>query len=102
MASTMAAGELIVIDVDTRPRSMPANRASMSARVSMATPHRPTSPSASGSSESRPMSVGRSKAIDRPWPPAANNARMRPLDSSADPKPANIRCVHSFVRYMEA
>ena len=47
-----AAGELIVIDVVTRPRSMPANRSSMSASVSMATPTLPTSPSASGSSES--------------------------------------------------
>ena len=42
----------MVIDVVTAPRSMPANRSSMSARVSTATPHRPTSPSDIGSSES--------------------------------------------------
>ena len=40
----MAAGELMVIDVVTSPRSMPANRSSMSASVSTATPALPTSP----------------------------------------------------------
>ena len=102
MARRTAAGELIVIDVVTAPRSMPAKRSSMSARVSTATPHLPTSPSASGSSESRPISVGRSKAVDRPSPPAARIARNRALVSAAVPKPANIRIVHSFERYIEA
>ena len=48
------------------------------------------------------MSVGRSKAIDRPSPPASSRARMRWFDSAADPKPANMRWVHSFDRYIEA
>ena len=74
----------------------------MSARVSTATPHLPTSPSASGSSLSRPMRVGRSKAVDSPSPPAASSSRNRRLVSMAVPNPANIRIVHSFERYIEA
>ena len=74
----------------------------MSASVSTATPHLPTSPSASGSSESRPISVGRSNAVDSPSPPAARISRKRWFVSSAVPKPANIRIVHSFERYIDA
>ena len=44
IAMIMAAGPLMVIDVETDPRSMSRNRSSMSARVSMATPQCPTSP----------------------------------------------------------
>ena len=44
-ASTTAAGAFTVIDVVTRSSGMPANRSSMSASVSTATPSRPTSPS---------------------------------------------------------
>jgi len=102
MASRMAAGALMVIDVVTAPRSIPANRSSASARVSTATPHRPTSPRARGSSESQPMSVGRSKATDSPSPPAARSSRKRALVSSGPPKPANMRIVHNLVRYMDA
>ncbi len=98
----MGAGELMVIDVVVAPRSMPEKRSSMSARVSTATPQRPTSPSDSGSSESRPMRVGRSKATDRPFPPVRSSSRKRAFVSSAVPKPANMRIVHSFERYMEA
>jgi hypothetical protein len=102
MASRMGAGELMVIDVVTDDRSMPANRSAMSASVSTATPARPTSPRDSGSSESRPMRVGRSKAVDRPSPPARRISLKRPLVSSAVPKPANCRIVHNFERYIEA
>ncbi len=98
----MGAGELMVIDVVVWAMSMPQKRSSMSARVSTATPQRPTSPSDSGSSESRPMSVGRSKATDRPSPPARRRSRKRALVSSAVPKPANMRMVQSFERYIEA
>ena len=56
----------MVIEVDTSSSGMPSNTRRMSSMVSMATPVRPTSPSHSGSSESRPSWVGRSKAIDRP------------------------------------
>ena len=44
MASRMGAGPLMVIEVETTPRSMSANRSAMSSSVSMATPARPTSP----------------------------------------------------------
>jgi hypothetical protein len=81
---------------------MPAYRSSMSARVSMATPQRPTSPSDIGSSESRPSRVGMSKAVERPSPPDLMISLKRQLVSSAVPKPANIRIVHSFERYIEA
>ncbi len=64
------AGPEMVIDVVVDPRSMPSKRTSMSAVESTATPQWPTSPAAAGSSESRPMSVGMSKATLRPPPPA--------------------------------
>ena len=102
MAKHMAAGELIVIEVVVAPRSIPAKRSSASASVSTATPQRPTSPSLWGSSESRPIRVGRSKATDSPPPPARSSSRKRTLVSSAVPNPANIRMVHNFDRYIEA
>ena len=48
----MIAGPLIVIDVDTWSSGMPSNSVSMSARLEIATPHLPTSPSERGWSES--------------------------------------------------
>ena len=69
MARIIAAGALMVIDVVTWSSGMPANRSSMSASVSTATPSRPTSPSARGWSESQPMRVGMSNAVESPvWP----------------------------------
>ena len=75
MAKIMAAGELIVIDVVMPSRRMPSNSVSMSASDATLTPHLPTSPSDSGWSGSRPMSVGRSNATLRPVPPAASSSR---------------------------
>ena len=74
----------------------------MSASESMATPHRPTSPSAIGSSESMPRSVGMSKAVDSPSPPDLMISLNRQFVSSAVPKPANIRIVHNLDRYIDA
>ena len=89
MAMMTAAGELMVIEVVTALRSMPANKVAMSSTVSMATPALPTSPRAKGSSESRPSSVGMSKAVDSPVPPLARSWWNRAVVSLADPKPAN-------------
>ncbi len=69
MQNTGTAGPLIVIEVVTSPRSMLSNSASMSAAESTATPQWPTSPRLRGSSESRPISVGMSKATLSPPPP---------------------------------
>jgi len=102
MAKTGAAGELIVIDVVVCSRSMSRKRSSMSACVSTATPQVPTSPRLISSSESQPIRVGRSNAVDRPSPPLARMSLKRPLVSIAVPNPANIRIVHSFERYIEA
>src|SRR5258705_13341930 len=102
IAKITAAGELIVIDVVIVLRSMPADSSSMSARVSTATPQRPTSPSLSGSSESQPIKVGRSKAVDRPSPPECRISLNRALVAAGVPKPANWRIVHSFDRYIDA
>ena len=102
MARAIGAGELMVIEVVMAPMSISAKRSSKSASVSMATPARPTSPALRGSSESRPMRVGRSKAVERPSPPARRISLNRALVSSAVPKPANIRMVQSFERYIEA
>ena len=74
----------------------------MSSSVSTATPSRPTSPSDRGSSLSRPMSVGRSKAVERPVCPFSRRNLKRSLVSSAVPKPANCRIVQSRLRYMDA
>ena len=74
----------------------------MSANESIATPHRPTSPSDIGSSESRPSRVGMSNAVDSPSPPDLMISLNRQFVSSAVPKPANIRMVHSRERYIEA
>ena len=43
-----------------------------------------------------------SNAVDRPSPPARMISLNRQLVSSAVPKPANIRIVHSFERYIDA
>src|SRR4051812_12260794 len=102
MANTTAAGPLIVIDVVTFPRSIASNRSAMSANVSMATPARPTSPNAIGSSESQPNRVGMSNAVDNPVPPDRNSSLNLALVSSAVPNPANWRIVHNFDRYMDA
>src|SRR5204862_5635231 len=53
-------------------------------------------------SESRPMRVGRSNAVESPSPPAASSSRNLRFVSGAVPKPANIRIVQSFDRYIDA
>jgi len=71
MQNTGTAGPEIVIEVVTSPSGMSANRVSMSAALSMATPQCPTSPRLWPSSESRPMRVGMSNATESPPPPRA-------------------------------
>ncbi len=69
MHSKIAAGELMVMEVDTWSSGMPSNRRSMSARESIATPQWPISPRLVGASESWPIRVGMSNATERPvWP----------------------------------
>jgi hypothetical protein len=75
---------------------MPSISTSMSARESIATPTRPTSPSARGSSLSRPICVGRSIATEKPVPPASSSRRKRALDSFALPNPAYWPIVQGF------
>ena len=48
------------------------------------------------------MRVGRSNAVERPSPPDRRISRNRSLVSTAVPKPANIRIVQSFERYIDA
>src|SRR5438045_5506595 len=102
IANKIAAGLLIVIDVDTVPTSIPENRSSISASVSTATPARPTSPKLIASSESRPINVGISNAVDSPVPPDRKISLNRPLVSSAVPNPANCRIVHNLDPYIDA
>ncbi|MCF0091210.1 hypothetical protein B0E37_06331 [Streptomyces sp. MH192] len=71
--SSSAAGALIVIEVDTLSSGIPPNSTRMSSSESIATPTLPTSPCASGASESCPICVGRSNATDRPIVPFAIN-----------------------------
>ncbi len=93
------AGPEIVMLVVTPCKSMPENRMSMSAAESIATPQWPTSPSDCGSSESRPMSVGMSKATESPPPPAPRIILYRSFVCCALPKPANCRMVQVRPRY---
>ena len=93
MQNTGTAGPLIVIDVVTSPNGIPSKSTSMSHAESIATPQWPTSPNDRGSSESRPISVGMSKATDSPPPPAARIILYRSLVCPALPKPANCRIV---------
>ncbi len=51
-SNSIAAGELIVIEVETRSSGIPSNSRRMSASESIATPTLPTSPAAIGWSES--------------------------------------------------
>ncbi len=85
IATSTAAGALIVIEVLTRSSGMPSKSASMSASESIATPTWPTSPALSGSSLSRPIWVGRSKATLSPGWPLASRKRKRALASAAVP-----------------
>ena len=52
IARMIAAGAFIVIETVTSSRGIPSKRISISAMVSIATPHLPTSPTALGLSES--------------------------------------------------
>ena len=97
MASSVAAVALMVIDVDTRSSGIASSSACMSSTLSIATPTRPTSPSARGESESMPICVGRSKATDSPVWPASSSRRKRAFVSLAVPKPAYWRMVQCRV-----
>ncbi len=100
IATSTAAGALIVIDVDTSSKGIPSNIASTSDAESIDTPTRPTSPAARASSESRPICVGRSNATDSaacPWPIRNRNRR---LVSSPVPKPAYCRIDQGRPAYM--
>ena len=100
IATRIGAGALIVIDVETRSSGMPSNTVSMSASESIATPTWPTSPSARSSSESRPICVGRSNAVESPgWPCESRNLN-RSFVASGVPKPAYWRIVQGRPRYI--
>src|SRR5438132_6498841 len=66
MQSRIAAGELIVIEVETSPSGISSRSVSMSASESIATPQWPISPRLVGASESWPIRVGMSKATESP------------------------------------
>jgi hypothetical protein len=90
----------MVIDVETWSRGIPSSIVSMSASELMATPHFPTSPRESGWSGSRPIRVGRSKAMERPWEPCSSRYLKRALVWAAVPKPANCRMLQTLPRYI--
>jgi hypothetical protein len=96
----IAAGALIVIEIETFSSGIPSSSVSMSAIESIATPTFPTSPRASLSSESMPICVGRSKATERPVVPRSSRYRYRRFDSAAVENPAYCRIVQSLPRYI--
>lgn len=65
----------MVIEVETSPSGRPSKSTAMSSTLSIATPTLPTSPAASGASESWPIWVGRSKATESPVVPPAISCR---------------------------
>ena len=75
----------------------------MSASVSTATPHLPTSPSDSGvvgvAAHERRQVEGGGQPVAAGGEDGPGSARFV---SSGVPKPANIRIVHSLERYIEA
>jgi hypothetical protein len=79
-ARSHTAVALIVIEVFMSWTGIPSRSVRMSPRWEIGTPTRPTSPVASGSSESYPHWVGRSKATDSPVCPLARLALKRSLD----------------------
>ncbi len=66
IAQSTGAGGLMVMDVVILSMGSPSNRSSISFKVSIATPHFPHSPLALGESESYPINVGISKAVESP------------------------------------
>ena len=100
MASSVAAVALMVMEVETSPSGISRKRSARSSTVSIATPTRPTSPWAIGWSESYPIWVGRSNAVERPVCPPARRRRKRSLVSSAVPKPAYCRIVQRRLVYI--
>jgi hypothetical protein len=91
---------LMVIEVETFPSGMSRRSTRMSSMVSIATPTRPTSPAAMEWSESYPICVGRSKAVESPVCPAFRRWWKRAFVSSAVPKPAYCRMVQKRPRYI--
>ena len=83
IASSVAAVALIVIDVETLSSGMPSSSTCMSSTVSIATPTRPTSPSARGESESMPICVGRSNATREPRLAGVEQMRKRAIGLGA-------------------
>ena len=71
ISSRTAAGALMVMEVDTSSSGIWPKSVRMSSTQSMATPTLPTSPCATGASESYPIWVGRSKATESPVVPAS-------------------------------
>ena len=96
----MAAAPLMVSETVIASRSMPSNAISTSSSVSTAMPTRPTSPTDSGSSESSPIWVGRSKATLSPVWPLAMRYLKRLLVSAALPNPVYWRMVYGRWRYI--
>ena len=101
IASAIAADELIVIEVETSPSGISEKSTRMSSSEAIATPSRPTSPSARGESESTPISAGMSNAHESPVWPWSSRYRKRSFVSCAVPNPANCRIVHSRPRYID-
>src|SRR3990170_8159561 len=100
IARRMTAVALIVMLVLTWASGISRNSVAVSSRHATGTPARPTSPRAMGSSESKPIWVGRSNGTERPVVPWERRYRYRLFDSSAEPKPAYWRIVHSRPRYI--
>ena len=96
----MAAVEFIVIETEIFSKSISLKRFSMSSIVEIGTPDFPISPKDISSSESYPICVGRSNAIDNPLTPLSINFKYLLLDSFTDENPAYCLMVHSLSLYI--
>ena len=100
MAIMIDAMELMVMDTEILSMGISSNASSISANESMAMPTRPTSPFARGSSEFRPICVGRSNATLSPVWPCSIRYLKRLFVSVAVAKPEYWRMVYGRERYI--
>ena len=90
----------MVIEVEILLRSIPLNSNSISSIVDIGTPTFPTSPSAIIWSESYPICVGKSNAIERPDTPFSIRYLYLLFDSAAEVIPLYCLIDHNLSVYI--
>src|SRR4030042_3956921 len=100
MANSMAAVALIVNEVVTLSKERPSNKVFISSKLLRQTPTRPTSPNDMGSSGSKPIWVGKSRATLNPVCPCSLRYLYLWFESRGVPNPEYCLIVHKRSRYI--